>query len=59
MERAIISFIPESGKDIIRAENTHEALCKARALADNQDLILATGSLFIVGEIRNEFMANF
>jgi len=58
MERAIRSFIPESGKDIIRTENSGEAISIARALADEQDLILITGSLFVVGETRNEFNGN-
>ena len=58
MERAIRSIIPKSGKDIIRTGNTGEAIDIARALAGKQDLILATGSLFVVGEIRNEFNAS-
>ncbi|MDP2906133.1 MAG: folylpolyglutamate synthase/dihydrofolate synthase family protein [Candidatus Omnitrophota bacterium] len=58
MERVIRSLIPGSGKDIIRTENTGEAIDIARALAGKQDLILATGSLFVVGEIRNELNAS-
>jgi len=38
------------------ADNTQVAIQKAKALSNKEDLILVTGSLFIVGEIRELFL---
>ena len=39
-------------KDVILTGNTEEALSRALSAASPDDLILVTGSLFIVGEVR-------
>jgi dihydrofolate synthase/folylpolyglutamate synthase len=42
------------GKDVYITYSVKEAKKKAWALADKQDLILITGSLFVVGEVRGD-----
>ena len=49
----IKEFIPE-GRNIRLTDNTVEAVGMARSSAGPDDLILVTGSLFVVGEVRQE-----
>jgi len=42
-----------SGRQTFVTENIQEAKSKAKELAQKEDLILVTGSLFVVGEYRN------
>ncbi|MFA6321195.1 MAG: folylpolyglutamate synthase/dihydrofolate synthase family protein [Candidatus Omnitrophota bacterium] len=47
----INKLIPE-GRELYVASGVKEAIAKAKAAADKKDLILITGSLFVVGEAR-------
>ncbi len=47
-----ISNMKNDVKDVILTGNTEEALSRALSVASPDDLILVTGSLFIVGEVR-------
>jgi len=42
-----------SGKKIVAADSVKKAITKAKAVAKKKDLILVTGSLFVVGEALN------
>lgn len=44
---------PEAGVMIVKTKNVRDALSKAKEIARKKDLILVTGSLFVVGEVRN------
>ena len=48
----IKNFITAKDKDVMMTSSVEEALEKARLAAGRQDLILITGSLFVVGEAR-------
>ena len=48
----IKEFIASNYKDISLTQNSEEAISKARSAAGKDDLILITGSLFVVGEAR-------
>jgi len=50
--QAIKDFITVKDKDVVMASSVEEALLKARLAAKQEDLILITGSLFVVGEAR-------
>ncbi len=41
------------GKEIVVADSVKKALSQAKAVAQKKDLILVTGSLFVVGEVLN------
>lgn len=43
------------GKTMFKTNTVKEAVTKAKILADKEDLILITGSLFVVGETRSLF----
>lgn len=43
-------------KDIILTYNTEEALSRALSIASPEDLVLITGSLFIVGEVKGHYL---
>jgi dihydrofolate synthase/folylpolyglutamate synthase len=45
------------GKEIYLTNNVKEAIDLAKQKADSKDLILVTGSLFVVGEVRELFLA--
>ena len=47
--------IEDSVKDIILTPNTEEALSRALSIASPEDLVLVTGSLFIVGEVKEHY----
>jgi dihydrofolate synthase/folylpolyglutamate synthase len=47
---AIAGFIKE--KNLISTDSVEEALRKARSLAKAQDMILVTGSFFVLGEVK-------
>jgi len=58
--KEIKKIIDESGlgiKDITLTSGTEEAIDKALSRARDEDLILVTGSLFVVGEIRTAVIA--
>jgi dihydrofolate synthase/folylpolyglutamate synthase len=42
-------------EDVIITHNTEEALDKALAMAGHEDLVLITGSLYIVGEVKEHY----
>lgn len=42
-------------KDIILTHNTEEALSRALSMARPEDLVLITGSLFIIGEVKEHY----
>ena len=48
----IKEFIASNYKDISLTQNLEEAIGEARSAAGKDDLILITGSLFVVGEAR-------
>ncbi len=48
--RAIARFIKK--KDVILTDSVTEALRRARALASAEDMILVTGSFFVIGEVK-------
>jgi len=50
-----ISSMKHGIKDIILTSNTEEALSRANSIASPEDLILITGSLFIVGEVKEHY----
>ena len=52
----IASLFNEHGIDVTETDTLAEALTQARELADEGDLILATGSLFVAAEIREEIL---
>lgn len=43
-------------KDIVLTHNTEEALSRALSIASPEDLVLITGSLFIVGEVKEHYL---
>ncbi|MCX5665909.1 MAG: bifunctional folylpolyglutamate synthase/dihydrofolate synthase [Candidatus Omnitrophica bacterium] len=45
----------QRAKDVISTKNTEEALGKALSIAGAEDLILVTGSLYIVGEAKEHY----
>ena len=49
---AVRAFINAGTKDVVLTANVKEALDKAYSKANSEDLILVTGSLFVVGEAR-------
>ena len=52
----ISSLFNEHGIEVTETASLAEALIQARDLADEGDLILATGSLFVAAEIREEIL---
>ena len=52
----IASLVNEHGIDVTETASVAEALTQARDLADEGDLILATGSLFLAAEVREEIL---
>ncbi len=50
---AIASVLKSKGKPVSLTPNTREALDLARSLAGKEDVILVTGSLYLVGEMRD------
>jgi dihydrofolate synthase/folylpolyglutamate synthase len=52
--RRLIKEVGFSGKTLIQ-RNSHKALFEAKKLASKGDVIVVTGSLYFVGEIRNLF----
>ena len=50
---AIKELIKTKDKDIYLTRGIREALEKAKSLASKDDLILVTGSLFVVGEVKS------
>ncbi len=42
-------------KDVILTSNTEEALSSALSMASPEDLVLITGSLFVVGEVKEHY----
>ncbi|MBM3926739.1 MAG: bifunctional folylpolyglutamate synthase/dihydrofolate synthase [SAR202 cluster bacterium] len=44
------------GVEVVEGGETREALARARSLAGESDLILATGSLFLTAEVREEIL---
>jgi len=50
----IASLIENSGKEVFVEASAKNALEKARSLADADDLIVVTGSLYLVGEMRQQ-----
>src|SRR3989338_2737916 len=55
----LIAHAAESyGKDIVIEENPLAAYDKARALASSNDLVLVTGSLYLVGEIKGGYASH-
>ncbi|MBI4706857.1 MAG: bifunctional folylpolyglutamate synthase/dihydrofolate synthase [Candidatus Omnitrophica bacterium] len=53
IENDVKKCLSDCSKQIIYTNGVREAKKKAFLLADKKDLILATGSLFVVGEFRN------
>jgi dihydrofolate synthase/folylpolyglutamate synthase len=54
------ALLPVACKYLRRAEiadNSHDALKRALSIADQNDLICVTGSLYLVGEIKRAFSA--
>lgn len=51
----IKELIKTADKDIFLTKGVEEALDKARSIADPEDAILVTGSLFVVGEAKVEY----
>ena len=49
---AIMRAAQSYQKRIEVVENSHEALKRALSMADQDDLICVTGSLYLVGEIK-------
>ena len=54
--RVLAESVAEKGKHIYQDNSSAAALEKARTLASGEDLILVTGSLFLVGEVRSLIM---
>ena len=54
----IATYIENSGKEIFVEPSAKNALAKARSLADSEDLIVVTGSLYLVGEIRQQLFGS-
>ena len=52
MPEKVEEFITSRDKAICLTQNVEDALAKARSFAGEEDLILVTGSLFVVGEAR-------
>ena len=53
---AITSVVKSKGKSVSLTPNTREALDLARSLAGKEDVILITGSLYLVGEMRDKLV---
>jgi dihydrofolate synthase/folylpolyglutamate synthase len=53
--REEISAMGHDAKDVVLTSDTGEALDRALSMADSEDLVLITGSLFIVGEIKEHY----
>ena len=53
---AIASIVKTKNKPVNLAQNTREALDLARSLAGKEDVLLITGSLYLVGEMRDLFL---
>ncbi|MDO8535968.1 MAG: folylpolyglutamate synthase/dihydrofolate synthase family protein [Candidatus Omnitrophota bacterium] len=53
--KEMISNMKHGIKDVIITDNTIDALSKALAAAQPKDLVLVTGSLFIVGEVKEYY----
>jgi dihydrofolate synthase/folylpolyglutamate synthase len=56
---AIVPVAQQYLRHIEVVENTYEALQKALSIADQDDLICVTGSLYLVGEIKRIFSESF
>ena len=52
----IASLFNEHGIEATETASLNQALTQAREAADQGDLILATGSLFVAAEIREKFL---
>ncbi|OIO38757.1 MAG: hypothetical protein AUJ72_01960 [Candidatus Omnitrophica bacterium CG1_02_46_14] len=52
---AIVEHAKEFGKEILSQPSPAEALEKAKSLASPNDLIVVTGSLFVVGEVKEKY----
>jgi len=52
---AIVDAAQSYQKQIEIVDNSHEALKQALSVADRDDLICITGSLYLVGEIKRVF----
>ncbi len=50
--RVLAEYAPAGAKKVFQGSDSASALEKARCLAATDDLILVTGSLFLVGEVR-------
>jgi dihydrofolate synthase / folylpolyglutamate synthase len=48
----IASYLENASKEIFEEPGVRQAMAKAKSLADTDDLILVTGSLYLVGEAR-------
>jgi dihydrofolate synthase/folylpolyglutamate synthase len=51
---AVAESAEKFGKPVFREEDSAEALAKAISLAGASDLVLATGSLYLVGELKKQ-----
>jgi hypothetical protein len=51
----LLPFTRKSNHNVDVIENSEKALVRAFALADKNDLICVTGSLYLVGEIKKAF----
>ncbi len=53
----IASFIENTGKEMFVEPSVKNAMAKARSLADVDDLIVVSGSLYLVAEIRQQLFS--
>jgi dihydrofolate synthase/folylpolyglutamate synthase len=51
----IMETVKKMGYPVIVTENVGQAIERAQALAQKQDLICATGSFYLAGEIKQAF----